>query len=135
MLGTLDLDLIELLFQRAKQTLNSAVLPWAMHSDALVTDASALQALAEDGAGEARLVVSANATRLTVFRHCLLDMSDEKRALLTRGYEAEQPSAAMIDDAENVMKLAGLIYFSAEIHAPYLIDTAHAGNVAANIST
>ena len=85
MLGTLDLDLIELLFQRAKQTLNSADLPWAVHSDALMADASALQALAEVGAGEARLVVSANATRLTVFRHCLLDMSDEKRALLARG--------------------------------------------------
>ena len=40
----------------------------------------------------------------------------------------------MIDDAENVMKLACLIYCSAEIHAPCLIDTAHAGDVAANIS-
>jgi hypothetical protein len=48
MLGTLNVDLVELLLECAKQALDSSVLPRAVHGDALVADAPALQMLTEN---------------------------------------------------------------------------------------
>lgn len=61
MLGTLDMDLVELLFQRAKQALDSSVLPRAVQINALMADVAGLQTLAEAGASEAAFVVCADA--------------------------------------------------------------------------
>lgn len=74
MLGTLDMDLVELLFQRAKQALDSSVLPRAVQINALMADIAGLQTLAEALTGEAAFVVCADAFGFSLLGNGALQM-------------------------------------------------------------
>jgi hypothetical protein len=101
LLGALNLDLIELLFQSAEEALDSAVLPWAVQIDALVADVLRYQTLNECAAVEAALVVCADAAGFAVLRSSLLEMLGKLVAVFAGDEQAQQRCVQYIHHDKN----------------------------------
>ncbi len=63
---THDFPLVELLFERAEETLDTSVLPWTTRITALLADTCQQQHGAKQSAGEARFIIRSDRAGLTV---------------------------------------------------------------------
>ncbi len=135
MFGALNMNLVELLFECAKKTLDSPVLPWAMQIRALVADACLIERCKPCGACETTFIIRADAARCAVLGNGLLDMDDQMGAVFARNDQAEQLATAVVNDAKNEMQLTCKIVFSSDISTPSVVDAADTGNAVPNALT
>ncbi len=124
-----DGKLIELILQRAEETLDAPILPRAAWRRQLMVDAEPAQGEAEQARGERGIVVCPDRCRFAEG----FDGGDEGfqcRDSRTVGKrpQSERQSAAVIDDAKNRMDLFGKIAFAGEVQSPHGVDWLLPGN-------
>ncbi len=87
---------VEVLFESAKQTFDSSVLPGAVQVNALVADVGASQCAAKHWACKAGFVIGADGARMAMLLCGSLQMLDEMLAVLAADEQAQELAAAMV---------------------------------------
>lgn len=115
-------------FERAKQTLDPAVLPRRVLLGCLVVDASELQEGVEQPAVEHRFVVRAQFAGLAVLGNGQAQMPQHGPATAAcEGVQAQSQSAAVVDDADG--RMGGFVDVGEErhVHGPCVVHRHCAG--------
>lgn len=119
---------VELLFQRAEEALDAAVLPRAMAFDGLVFDAELHEHEVEQRGVEDGFIVGAYGLGDAVALDGIEQLAqDRDRGFVGQGFEAEAAAGAMIDHAEQDVCVSFLVGFADGAHPVSFIS--HIANV------
>ena len=120
---------IQLPLQRPEQTLDASVHPWTAGVGSLMANPQPLESEDEQARREYRLVIRANETGATVLLDRIKQTSQQEdgRLVSERG-EGQHPSATVIDDAKDGVKVAIDVRLAGEVNAPCSIDRNGAGH-------
>lgn len=113
------LPLVELLFERTEETLDSAVLPWAVGIGTLVADTQPLESEAKFTRGKNGCVVGSDDLRFAVGANDFVQTGDQRsRGLVPQCVQMQQRTAAVIQNAEQRMEASLGIGLAGEIQRP-----------------
>lgn len=114
-----NLPLIELLFERAEEPFDSAVLPRAAGIGTLVANAQALQPEAEFAAGRDGFVVGSDNFGFAVGVDEVVQAGEQgSGSLVAQGLQVQHYAAAMIENAEQRMQTTLFIGLAGDIQSP-----------------
>lgn len=111
--------LVELLLERAEETLDPAVLPWAAGIRALVANTQPLKSEAKFARGKNGFVVGSNDLRFAVGANDFVQTGDQRsRGLVPQCVQVQQRTAAVIQNAEQRVKASPGVGLAGEIQRP-----------------
>lgn len=131
----IDFELIELLFQRAEQALDTPIHPRATRRAELLLDTCDAASPAEDPAAKDARVVRAERTR-----HAISTDGDEHmpqecpRILALERVQGEELAAAVVDDAEDGMVVAKGVPLARHVDGPCVVDRYGSGRATFDVA-
>ena len=121
-------ELFEQGLERAKQSLDPAVLPWGVFLGGLMVDARQSQKALEHPTVEDRLVVGAQFAGLAMLGNGQAQMTQHgPTATASERVQARNQTAGVVQDAYGGMGALLLVGAKAQVHGPSVIDRNDAG--------